>query len=69
MSVGRLLVAFGRFWKEFLVGDTPEIFVGVLVLLAVVVPFRHHATVAAVALLVLVPVLLASSVMRGRRRA
>ena len=67
MSATKLLAAFGRFWKDFLVGDTPEIFIGVLVLLAVVVPFRHHSVVAAVALLVLVPLLLATSVARGRR--
>jgi hypothetical protein len=68
MSATKLLTAFGRFWKDFLIGDTPEIFVGVLVVLAVVVPFRHHPVVAAVALPVLVTVLLATSVVRGRRR-
>ena len=64
----RLLKAFGHFWVDFLIGDTPEIFVGVLVLLAIVVPFRHHAGVTATALLVLVPLMLAASLLRGRRR-
>jgi hypothetical protein len=68
MNATKLLTAFGRFWKDFLIGDTPEIFIGVLVLLAIVVPFRNHSLVAGVALLVLVPVLLATSVVRGRRR-
>ena len=65
----RLLKAFGHFWVDFLIGDSPEIFVGVVVLLAVVVPFRHHSAVAAVALLALVPIVLAASLIRGRRRA
>lgn len=32
----RWLVAFGRFWWDFLVGDTPELLIGVLVALGVV---------------------------------
>jgi hypothetical protein len=42
--------------------------VGVLVLLAVVLPFRHHRAVAVTALLALVPLMLAASLVRGRRR-
>jgi hypothetical protein len=34
----RGLVVFGRFWWDFLVGDTPEIFVGVLATVGLVVP-------------------------------
>lgn len=65
----KLLKAFGHFWVDFLIGDSPEIFVGVAVLLAIVVPFRHHAVVVEVALLALVPIVLATSLLRGRRRA
>jgi hypothetical protein len=65
----RLLKGFASFWKDFLVGDSPEIFVGVLVLLAIVVPLRHRSPVPAVALLALVPIVLAASLVRGRRRA
>jgi hypothetical protein len=65
----RLLKGFVAFWKDFLIGDSPEIFVGVLVLLAVVVPLRHHSPVPAIALLALVPIVLAASLVRGRRRA
>ena len=32
----RALKAFGQFWWDFLIGDTPELFVSTLVLLAVV---------------------------------
>ena len=31
----RWLVAFGRFWWDFLIGDTPELFVGVVGVLGV----------------------------------
>lgn len=65
----RLLKAFGHFWVDFLIGDSPEIFVGVAVLLAIVVTFRHHRAVTTVVLLALVPVVLAASLARGRRRA
>lgn len=34
--VVRLIVGFGRFWWDFLVGDTPELFVAALVILGVV---------------------------------
>lgn len=29
----RLVVGFGRFWWDFLVGDTPELFLGMVVVL------------------------------------
>jgi hypothetical protein len=32
----RWLVAFGRFWWDFLVGDTPELLIGALIILGVV---------------------------------
>jgi len=32
----RYLIAFGRFWFDFLIGDRPELFVGPIVGLAVV---------------------------------
>jgi hypothetical protein len=67
--VKRVLKAFGHFWVDFLIGDSPEIFVGVAVLLAIVVPFRHHPPVALVTILALVPLLLVASLVRGRRRA
>jgi hypothetical protein len=38
-AVARALRAFGRFWWEFFVGDTPELFVGVVAILA----RRHHS--------------------------
>jgi len=32
----RYVVAFGRFWYDFLIGDRPELFVGPIVALALV---------------------------------
>jgi hypothetical protein len=32
----RYVVAFGRFWQDFLIGDRPELFVGPIVSLALV---------------------------------
>ena len=61
---------FGRFWWEFLVGDTPELFVGAAVVVGAGAGLAHGgARDAAVALLpVLVVVLLVGSVLRGRIR-
>jgi len=64
----RWLIGFGRFWWDFLVGDTPELFVGALVVLGVVAGLVHGgARTAAIAVLpVLVAGLLVASVLRGR---
>ena len=32
----RYVIAFGRFWYDFLIGDRPELFIGPIVALAVV---------------------------------
>jgi hypothetical protein len=66
----RLLRGFGHFWVDFLIGDTPEVFVGVvavLVLVGLVCLDHSLRTMAAVALPVLVALLLAVSVWRGAR--
>ncbi|GAC1367356.1 MAG: hypothetical protein NVSMB32_12310 [Actinomycetota bacterium] len=35
-------MAFARFWWDFLVGDTPELFVGALVILGLVALLVHE---------------------------
>jgi hypothetical protein len=45
----RLLKGFGRFWWDFLVGDTPEITVAVLVIVGAVALVVHVLQVNAVA--------------------
>jgi hypothetical protein len=65
----RWVKAFGRFWWEFLVGDTPELFVAVVFILAIIALLAHlvSTTVAWVLLPVLVMAALIASVWRGRR--
>jgi hypothetical protein len=67
--VVRALRAFGMFWFNFLIGDTPEIFAGVLVVIGGALLLRHHKAAAFVYVIALVAVLLAASVYRGRRHA
>jgi len=69
--VARRLAAFGRFWWEFLIGDTPELFVGAVLVVGLValVCVDHGARAwAAVLLPPLVAGLLGSSVWRAKRR-
>jgi hypothetical protein len=65
----RWLKAFGRFWWDFLVGDTPELFVAVVVILGITAALAK--TVSPTAAWVIMPVLvmatLAMSVWRARR--
>ena len=71
-AVARALAAFGRFWWDFLVGDTPELFVATLVLVAIAVGFGHDAMLrsAGVPVLLVAAVgFLALSTWRGRKRS
>lgn len=70
--VVRLLAGFGRFWWDFLVGDTPELFVGtvvIVVVVALIAATHAHNALAVAALPALVAVLLWASVERARRRS
>ena len=61
--------AFGRFWWDFLVGDTPELLIGVLAALAVVALLVKGAGLNAVAVAgfpLMVAVMLGLSVYRAR---
>jgi hypothetical protein len=62
------LKAFGRFWREFLVGDTPDLFVATVVIVGVAFALRGHRVVGAVVLPLLAIVMLLASTYRGRRR-
>jgi len=67
----RWLAAFGRFWWDFLIGDTPELFVGtvaVIGVLAVLCLRPGLRTLAAVLAPVLVAGVLTASVRRVARR-
>jgi hypothetical protein len=68
----RWIKGFAMFWWDFLVGDTPELFVAAVVTLGVIalVSVAGHANAAAVILLpVLAITSLTVSVLRARRVA
>lgn len=67
-AVKRGLRAFGHFWVDFLVGDTPELFVVMLVLVGLAFALRHDRVAAIVLLPVLAAVALVASAWRGRKR-
>ncbi|MDE3007596.1 MAG: hypothetical protein KGJ10_08330 [Acidobacteriota bacterium] len=64
----RIVVGFGRFWWDFLVGDTPELFVAVVAVLVVIalVSVAAGANTWAVALL---PVMVIGALATSVRRA
>jgi hypothetical protein len=67
--VRRWLVAFGQFWWDFLVGDTPELLIGVLIALgvvAVLVKVASWNALAIAAFPLMVVVMLGLSVYRAR---
>lgn len=68
-AITRALRSFGHFWWDFLVGDTPELFVAMLVLVGVAFALRHERVAAVVLLPVLAIVSVVGSAWRGRRRA
>ena len=67
----RWVGAFGRFWWDFLIGDTPELFAGVVVVLGILALLCLRPglrTAAALAAPVLVAGVLTASVHRAARR-
>lgn len=70
--VRRYGTAFGRFWWEFLVGDTPELLVGAALAVVVVALVAHNGAARVVTvgtLPVLVIAMLGASVRRALRAA
>ncbi len=68
MSVWRAGAAFGRFWWDFIIGDTPEVAVGVAVIVVAAWLVAVRVSTLAVVLMPLAVVaLLLSSTWRGRR--
>ena len=66
----RLLKGFGRFWWDFLIGDTPELFLAALIIIGAVALVSEvgHFNAAAVVLLPLMAVLaLTVSLARAKR--
>jgi hypothetical protein len=67
-AVARAVTAFGRFWWDFLIGDTPELFVATLVVIGVAFGLRHHRWAAVAVVPLLAVAFLLASTYRGRRR-
>ncbi len=67
-TLGKWLRAFGHFWLDFLIGDTPEIFLGTLVIVAVALLLRHERAIGITLVVVLSALLLVASTYRGRKR-
>jgi len=59
--------SFGSFWWDFLVGDTPELFLSVVVIIGVALVLRHHSAVAIIVLPVMAIAGLGASLWHGRR--
>jgi ABC-type transport system involved in Fe-S cluster assembly fused permease/ATPase subunit len=60
--------AFGSFWWDFLVGDTPELFVAVVAVVGLALLLRRHHDIAIVLLPVITVLFLVASTWRGRQR-
>lgn len=67
-AIGRGLGVFGRFWWDFLVGDTPELFVVMVILVGLAFALRHDRLAAVVLLPVIAAVAIVGSAYRGRSR-
>jgi hypothetical protein len=67
-AVSRSATAFGHFWWDFLIGDTPELFLATLAVIGLAVALRHDRTVAIVVVLAAVIGCLAASTWRGRKK-
>jgi len=67
--IAKALRAFGRFWWDFLIGDTPELAVATLVIVGLAFAVDHNRLVGTLLLPVLAATFLLLSTFRGRRRA
>ncbi len=65
-AITKALRGFGHFWWDFLIGDTPELFVAVLVLVGAAYGLRHVRVAALIVLPVLATLFLLASAFRGR---
>jgi len=68
-SVVGWVVAFGRFWWDFLVGDTPELALATGVIVALAFLIDGERLVGAILLPLLAAAFLLVSTLRGRRRS
>jgi len=64
-NIRRALRAFWKFWWDFLIGDTPELFVAVLLIVGAAFALRDHRIAGVIVLPVLAAACLAASARRG----
>jgi hypothetical protein len=68
-AVVRTFRAFGHFWWDFLIGDTPELALATGIIVAVAFVFAGSRLAGAIVLPLLAAAFLLASALRGRRRA
>ena len=68
VAVTRWARAFGRFWLDFLFGDSPVLFPGTLVIVGVAFALRHDRLAAVVTVPLLVIGLIVGTAYLGRRK-
>jgi len=66
--IRRAVRSFGKFWWDFLVGDTPEFFVVTLAVVGLAFLLRHHRDVGVIVLPSLVLLSVGTSAWRRRAR-
>jgi hypothetical protein len=67
--VRRYAASFARFWWDFLIGDTPELFVGTLAVIGAAFGLRHDRVAAIVVVPAVALAFLFLSTLRGRTRS
>jgi hypothetical protein len=68
-TVIKAVKAFGHFWWDFLIGDTPEFALATLIIIGLAFLLRHHRLAATILLPALTAIFLLASTYRGRRRS
>jgi hypothetical protein len=66
-SLTRALKAFGHFWWDFLIGDTPELALATMVIVGLAFLLDHHRLIGALLLPLSAAAFLLASTLRGRR--
>ena len=68
-TTGRVLRAFGRFWWDFVIGDTPELALATAAVVGLAFLVGGDGTIGAILLPLTAAGFLVLSTWRGRRRA
>jgi hypothetical protein len=66
-AIIKAIKAFGHFWWDFLIGDTPELAVATLAIVGLAFVLSHHKLLGAILLPLAAALFLLASTLRGRR--